>query len=386
MNNYRMDTEQELLCKKLFTVISDFHPKTVKLSFAPDQDQITTPFFIAKNFTEIEIICFKSTLVNVFIETHKIVFQEKNLKKNYIENQELRDKLFYCCTGLLLTTPENKTILCLFEKLVIIFLDSLPTGEKENFFLRILNFCIRLLSSTSNKLNKSSSLWLFYKKLYIININKFSEIKDFDYFATIEKSATIHFANYYCWNTARWFFDICENTNEKRGHIIERTINFCFKHIRDISAWNFLVYILNNQHSISHKQSLVEFYHLSNRYNFSYIVSNKNNTTLPEPETQAICLRVLNFIDSFEIYEWPPFFFLSELYKLRDDICIDPKILEEWNNDVRKYETEHGIIETKSRNMKRIGPSKVLDTTIDINTESRLNHLRLKKYLISNLI
>lgn len=68
-----------MLCKELYEILSNGStPKVYKLTFAPNQTGVNEPFFISEEPESIEIVCFKSTYLSIFIESH-----------NYFQNYEL---------------------------------------------------------------------------------------------------------------------------------------------------------------------------------------------------------------------------------------------------------------------------------------------------------
>ena len=115
--------------------------------------------------------------------------------------------------------------------------------EQSPSFLNVNQSLVGLLfSSTDQRLNKSSMLWFYYKKLVVLKKQNSTSPDLGDHVEQVcLKSAKNHFANYYCWNTIRWIFDNELNDNKKSA-IFSQVFQFCRSNFTDCSAWDTLAY------------------------------------------------------------------------------------------------------------------------------------------------
>lgn len=238
---------------------------------------------------------------------------------------------------------------------------------------RELRLIERLLTSSNNRLNKSSSLWFLYKKLYIISKCRYPGI-DYEYTHIFVNSAKHHTSNYYCWNAAKWFFDNVPTAEQQQ--LLEETQRFCFQNISDCSAWSAFTYMLTQETGkcIANKK---DFLRLQNRYDIS--TSNYNDTEWSKFDIESIYLEVLKHVDLVTITERPPFLCILALMKRSDN--INPtKVLETWNNEISQFEKEYGSIEFLRNNV--IVPDEYSDNMI---ISKSFMHLGNKKYVLNVL-
>lgn len=155
--------------------------------------------------------------------------------------------------GILAITNENHTVINIHEKVVSRIL--IPKTEKvftnllfdpENFLRKEIAIIELLLNSNNNKLNKSSSLWQLYKKLFLFSQKDSSETLE-RFVNTALVSAKLHSINYYAWNFIRWisnFCKLCGNKKDLDEHIFKEVLHFCERNLNDAASWSCLSAIM----------------------------------------------------------------------------------------------------------------------------------------------
>lgn len=209
-----------------------FDDKRVRFVFYPNSNDIHEPFLVISEKETVEIVCFKRTVLQIFLECHKMFYRRDKLQ------QEDR---YIMCIGLLLTTTENRTVLNLYRDI----LQRLST-EQLNEEIRIIE---RMLCSNNPRLNKSSSLWELYRQIFAEN----RETCEFNVWNTITLSCEQHFANYYCCYFLRWYSDQLEEND--RTILIQNLYGFAKRHMSDVSIWSALSYIIDDKYI----EELVQF-------------------------------------------------------------------------------------------------------------------------------
>lgn len=145
-----------------------------------------------------EVLIFKDTFLTIFIDS----YHHHNVY------------------GLLLTTNDNHHLIN-------------QVSLTDPLLPKYLTF---LLTSNISKINKSSLLWLLYKKLLCVGSLEHHQVWD-----TIIVSATKHPNNYYCWEFARFFFNWCLIHDKPLQ--LDKIELFCKSNVTDNSAWCFLGYL-----------------------------------------------------------------------------------------------------------------------------------------------
>ncbi|ODQ58702.1 hypothetical protein WICANDRAFT_20037, partial [Wickerhamomyces anomalus NRRL Y-366-8] len=190
----------------------------------------------------LEIIVFKSTIKKIFKESHDC-FEHY---VNEIDDSETLD-LYYMTLGMMLITNDNHTInqlhWVLVEKITSNTLKQFTSLHLEptQFLIKEVSFIELLLGSNNNKLNKSSTLWHFYKRFFVMN-----HLPESDFLETALLSAGSHPTNYYSWSFIRWLAKYTELTKDDElfNKILSRVRQFCQKHTNDIASWDCLVDVL----------------------------------------------------------------------------------------------------------------------------------------------
>lgn len=169
----------------------------------------------------------------------EVVFDQKQLLKVFLDarkifqtSQTLTEKYLSSCILMTVTPGNQKCINTHQEVFLQLSQNDISLLRKEVYFVKAL------LTSYIARVNKSSTCWLWFKKLYLLNPDKHL------FLSTVLKSGERHPSNYYCWNFARFLLALNAEDEEFLDHFYRQTQKFCMQHVNDNSAWNFLPLIM----------------------------------------------------------------------------------------------------------------------------------------------
>lgn len=155
--------------------------------------------------------------------------------------------------GILAITNENHTVINIHEKIIKKILENQSECVFTNLLFDPRTFLGKevamielLLNSNNNKLNKSSSLWHLYKKLFIFSQDQSNEYLQ-RFVDTALVSAKLHSTNYYAWNFLRWvsnFSRLCEGKKELDSYLSRQVLQFSERNMNDAAAWGCLSSIM----------------------------------------------------------------------------------------------------------------------------------------------
>ena len=252
------DSTKNTLCHQFFEHYSRYLDKfdDIQLEFYPKNPDSSNPapfIAVAGEGSTLQIVWFQKARLQMFIESFEF-FQQSSTK---LEQFSALD-LFIMTLGKLVTTPNDQTNLKRHEKYMLEVHARCP--DILDVSHKMLGL---LLSSTDRRLNKSSILWYYDRKLLVLkNKDVVSPYFEQHMEHVCLKSAKNHFANYYCWDTVRWIFDNESNDNNKRA-IFVQVFQFCRSNFTDCSAWDTLAYFS--------KQTSLESYSTYNRTSYKRI-------------------------------------------------------------------------------------------------------------------
>lgn len=193
---------------------------------------------------------------------------------------------------------------------------------------REIVFIQRLLSCTNNKLNKSSSLWVLYKKIY----DRFHSKVTIDVCTTVINSATNHFSNYYAWNSARWFY--INGETELHNDLLDETKTFCLKNFKDSAAWSAFLFMLLPNIAAEHEVIQPKY---SSPNKFSLI---NNQHQVDSEMVDSVATDVADLLDSLMIVEWSPFCFILSIVQLHHSKASQAIMLK-WNKQITDFELNY---------------------------------------------
>lgn len=258
-----------------------------------------------------EIGLSKRTYLQLFKESH--TYWHSVLQSTLSRKQNPTDLLeaYYCTFGYLLTTNENHSLItlheCIFFKLQDIDeSDSNGAISLESEFKLIT----ALLTSRLKKINKSSSLWLWLKKISIMLIFKDIVLDEVDLktianftklIDSILKASELHFANYYASNFLRWCIRMVKlnsvRAEELLGLIATRLTKLCRLHLTDVSMWGSLQVLFENGSR--------------NEHIYEYIVEDYNTIASEIPKSYGT--PIIPKVHRGGYYAFPPSYAHNEL-------------------------------------------------------------------------
>ena len=276
--------------------------------------------------------------------------------------------------GLLLTTPENKTVYNMHEELLKKYFQDSSVLIIPGLFAKEVRLVQRLLCSSNNRINKSSSLWILYRKLYILTLHVKTSIFP-DLLHVFSSSGAQHFSNYYCWNTARWFYD--NIPFNKRIELFNLTKAFCFQHIKDCSSWSTLAYMVCQQEQ-KNKNNICDFQRLAISFNLP-TESKKVDLNFQIQCAGSFIQELIEWINRTYVADWPPYLCLLQITKL--DLILGIKMdsfLSTWKHEIRNFEENSGNI--KLKNNTPIVPKQLSN---DLLVSENVLHFGYKKLFLS---
>ncbi|CAK7891168.1 hypothetical protein CAAN1_01S03906 [[Candida] anglica] len=202
----------------------------------------------------IEIGIPKKTFLKIFKESHSYWHS--------VNAGDISLNTYYCTFGYLLTTNENHSIIRLHEVILLRMLSKATEREKSQILLQEFKIIIALLTSRLKKINKSSSLWLWLRKLSITMVfnplfNGNQTADAFEKFKILIDSAIkaceLHFSNYYAASSLRWFIRMVYNHNyELEEYAQQKLIEACHRHLTDSSLWSVLGLLVNEPEGLDY--------------------------------------------------------------------------------------------------------------------------------------
>lgn len=282
-----------------------------------------------------EIIVSKLSLYKQFKTSHGYLQQRL---RSHEEGSELESN-YYNLLVYLLTTNENHTVLKLHEGDFWNIYNNINTAERTQWLRQEFRFILGILNSRSSKLNKSSSLWFWMKKLCIANIfnNKTSSVSvDDDFHMLIEcmaLSCKLHFANYYCHGFIKWVAVVTLamrssmiDTNAADAslmNIYQSIKQLAMAHLQDVSLWTTLgllirllagdietrlqSFVLEEYNMIVDQCNILDKYHQYDRLNQSTGI----NIKLIKKEVEYSDLR--HYLDTVQCHYKTPYTILNGL-------------------------------------------------------------------------
>ncbi|GME71991.1 unnamed protein product [Ambrosiozyma monospora] len=190
----------------------------------------TFPNFQDPNTNTLDILISKKQLVKIFIECHKVIDDHisntdglQHFSRDFI-NSDLMT-LYSATLGIWLVTPEEHRALILNESMLIKLLSNSMISEHQDTLYRHFEILSGYLTSTIAKTNKSSSLWLYFKKTLIRLFNNLSSVHEqssntakdqlfVNCIETILHSIRSHPRNYYAGSTLRFLIAVLRHSGE----------------------------------------------------------------------------------------------------------------------------------------------------------------------------
>ncbi|KAH3673433.1 hypothetical protein WICPIJ_009821 [Wickerhamomyces pijperi] len=194
-----------------------------------------------------ELIIDKSMIKLVFKECCPVI------KDQLTSNNE--DFMFLATKGIMLILNEHITVINRHQDILLSKLHG-NTEESTAILRHEINLLRSLLTSNNPKINKSSSLWTLFKKLYthILSLDPSNQpritanINEL-FISTVLQSAKSHTNNYYAWLAMKFLIQVTQIMKDLETlQTIKDTIwRYTQHHINESAAWDCFVssYIFN---------------------------------------------------------------------------------------------------------------------------------------------
>ncbi|AEY96694.1 FAEL288Wp [Eremothecium gossypii FDAG1] len=312
------------LTKQLYETITTGEHPNVQLRLQPPQPGYEGIVAIP-NDGSTEVVCFQEAFCEIFLECHKII-------ANCLGDRggPLPRETFMATVGLLFTSYENRSALNLHERL---FLEKMDSSGGTETLDREIRYVEALLTSNIGKLNKSSSLWLWYRKLVLLQREKCSSVGP-RVIEVCKRSAELHFANYYCWNTLRWYYDVLEWSHEDVAPVREMVRKFAFSHLRDVSAWDALSYLYSDGGAYTSS----DYTRIAQSFGLDAQLKTPLETAVQircEKATE-VARELIRFIDTCEVCEWNAYRCLYLLLQYSN--CNIAELVTQWQQELDSFE------------------------------------------------
>ncbi|VEU21070.1 DEKNAAC101977 [Brettanomyces naardenensis] len=188
----------------------------------------------------LDLLIKKSTLIQSFAECYEYLYQESHAGR--------RKETSLATLGILLVTPEDHTALILNEELLL----TSPVSKMK--IITQFNVICSYLTSSLARTNKSSSLWLYFKKLLITMLNFDDESYTLSSISKIAlriiiMSMEVHPRNYYACNTLRFLVAIIRRRGSSSPLLLKEYYAAILEYLKndglnDTSMWLVLVQLL----------------------------------------------------------------------------------------------------------------------------------------------
>ncbi|CAI4565845.1 ATV_HP_G0096050.mRNA.1.CDS.1 [Saccharomyces cerevisiae] len=361
------------LCREFFEKITaylDYHD--FRLTITANQPSITLPYYVDQKAHSIELVIFKTTFLSLFQEAHTY-FNKTFSDQSGISNENI----YYMTVGFLLTTPENKTVYNVHEDLLKGYFQDNSVLVIPDLLVKEVRLIQRLLCSSNNRINKSSSLWILYRKLFVLSLDANTLVLP-DILFVFHSSGSQHFSNYYCWNTARWFYD--NLPYNKRIELFNLTKRFCFQNVKDCSSWSALAYMVCQQEE-KKTDNIRDFQRLTSSFNVPFKI-NKVDLNFQVQPADAFTQELVKWIDRTYAADWPPYLCLLQITKFNITLRIEmDSVLLTWRNEILNFEENSGHI--KMINNTPIVAEKFSN---DLLTSVNFAHFGYKKLFLNKFL
>lgn len=231
------------------------------LQFMPDGEGIETN----EETSSCEIGFTKKAYLGIFLEGHSYFAEFPiNLKRLQCLQDCQLETLYMATNSLLITTNEYSTIWSLHERIVGELYSRGNTSVLHEDFM----FCVALSTSRLAKVNKSSSLWFWLRKLAVKLVFHDRKVNHLDFGKQIIRSLELHFANYCASFTMIWLLDVAHIFEVlDTPSILTLLRESCRQNLKDVSLWNTLASVLGGKHS---QYSLVHYKQIAMQLSFLF--------------------------------------------------------------------------------------------------------------------
>lgn len=316
----------------------------------------------------------------------ELIYSKKIFGKLFkvIQSQQENDtwNAYYISIILFIMTAENKTNFISHRKLFYQLYKE--DNYSPRFLIKELRLVERLLHCNLNRTNKSSSLWRWYKELFVL-IAEHGLMGHLD-LLIFNKSGEKHFANYYAWNCCRWCFDNL-SSDKFKFDLMNNVQTFCFSHLSDSSSWNAFSYMILQRNKLEKDMyNALDYARLAKKINTDNSFNNEtrinkfaDNKTLFKTLEQTIDM-FFSTINTVMATQFVPFLYLINI--LNSTNYAAETHLNNWKLEVQNFEENHGQIIIKNGIYPEIDPNLEREDLIAFN---KYKHLGNKKVFLIKL-
>lgn len=235
------------------------------------------PILYEESDTDFSLAIRKKDLAQAFLEARKILLtlhehpsghdSSESTTEDDLSRSYRHDKVYHATSVILLFDPEHITAANYRKRFLVARLSSAAASAMEStsfteVIKRELDLLNTLLTSHLKRHTKSPTLWshrLWLLRTFLVTdamlIQERRRLLERE-LEVVLKAADHHFANYYAFMHARhvlWLITGVREGTELQGvvkmsfvgqQVWHNVKNWCFSHPRDISGWNFLVFLL----------------------------------------------------------------------------------------------------------------------------------------------
>lgn len=254
--NHHFGSMSLLPTETIFTTVTSTKCLYSSLQFMAEGEGIVA----SEEIDTCEVGFTKKTYLAIFLEGHSYFghhpFHLQQLSD--LSNRQL-DTIYMATISILTTTNEYNTVWRLHEEVVT----EMYCRNGQNVVVNDLKYCLALATSRLARVNKSSSLWLWLRKLAIMVVFHWKSMTPMQLIRHILRSMELHLANYCASFTLMWLVDVASALGVDvlgTAGLLRRS---CRGNLGDVSLWKTLHHILqgkNNRYSLVHYSQLC--YHL----------------------------------------------------------------------------------------------------------------------------
>lgn len=157
----------------------------------------------------------------------------------------------------------------------------------------------------------------------------------------------------------------------EKDTVLEATQVFCFKNLKDPSAWSALSYMICQENQ-------------RNNFNINDYKRLKANLKLTDSNSTSPCWlsfdviglirRLVKMVDNVAVEEWPPFLCLLEIARQFSNI-IEAEFFSKWSDDIMVFEEQHTVIRLLRNNP--VVPQELSDDALLSRTVKHLGYKKL---------
>lgn len=249
------------LTQSVFSTVVSTKCLLSTLQFMPEGDVIVS----GEDGDTCEVGFSKKTYLAMFLEGHRYYEQNSYRLEPLTTFLDVQlDEMYMATISILTTTNEHSTVWTLHEEIV----GELYSRRGRDPVIDDFKFFSALATSRLPRINKSSSLWLWIRKLTVLVIFNWNMMAPIQLIRQILRSMELHLANYCASYTLAWLVDVASARSVDLQDIVQLVRQQCRRNLGDISLWTALRRLLEGKHewySLEHYNDLCKHLQLTMR-------------------------------------------------------------------------------------------------------------------------